>query len=100
MSIFTITLISSENEEKIVAEDKSRCIGYYLSLQESIDAVKSNKGEMHECLYNYLVIEEVPVGVWRLSVNEWWYAWSSGWITCKKPFKYRKFANVSGFSMG
>lgn len=103
MSIYTVTLIDSRDETKISKDDVSRCIGYYSTSQESCDAVKSNRGEMHELRYNYAVVEEVPSGVWRLVTGEIWFAWSKEeerWIQCKKPQKYRQFANVSGFSMG
>lgn len=102
-NIFTITLIDSRNDEKIVSEDSCRCIGYYFDAEEANTAVKTNKGEMHECRYNYVVIEEVPMGTWKLTISESWFRWDSDsnkWIACKKPQKYRQYHNVSGFAMG
>lgn len=96
-------MIYSADEEKISPEDSKRCIGYYETNKEAIDAVKTNRGDMHECKYNYIVIEEVPNGVWRSTVNEFWFTWSPAreeWIQCKKPLKYRQFGNVCGFGMG
>lgn len=103
MNICTITLIDSKDEDKISPEDSKRCIGWFDNTKEALDAVKANKGDMHECLYNYIVIEEVPSGVWKLVTNEVWFTWSMAreeWVPCKKPRKYRTFANVSGFGMG
>lgn len=101
MSIFTITLVSTPDNPQ--ESDITRCIGYLPTLQEAKDAVMSNQGEMHECLYNYAVIEEHRPGLWRNTVEEYWFAWKEekkSWYSCKKPAKYRQFATVTGFGMG
>ena len=98
-TIYTVTLIDSRDETKIVSEDSMRCIGWYGSLKEAIDAVFSNCGEMHECRYNYIVVESISSGVWKRTDKEWWFIWDGNkkeWLGCEKPLKY----NTSNFGIG
>ena len=102
MNIFTITLINSAVKDAISTKDSFRCIGFYYQELDAVTAVETNKGEMHECLYNYLVIEEIPDGVWRSTISEKWYEWSyrQKWEQCQKPAQYRQVCNISGFGIG
>lgn len=103
MNIFTITLINTSLDDKINSTDSRRCIGYYENKSDAIRAVIDNKGEMHECLYNYIVIEEIPSGVWASTISETWYEWNfpeKRWEKIDKPLKYRKFGQVVGFGVG
>jgi len=103
MSIYTITLVYSPDEKRITGEDVHRCVGYFNSETEAIKSVESNEGEMHECRYDHVIIEEIPEGVWRQALKESWYVWDAddeAWISCEKPLKYREFATITGFGMG
>ena len=54
----------------------SRCFGYFAALGEAVEAVKRNSCNMHESLYNYLVIEAFNEGIHPEVVQEYWYVWS------------------------
>jgi len=87
----------------MAAEDVHRCIGYFPSYEEAVASVKANQGEMHECRYNYAVIEEIPSGVWQRTIEENWFYWNGehrSWFGCTKPSQYKTSCNVTGFSMG
>lgn len=64
-----------------------RCFGYFPTLEKAITAVACNAGDMEECYYNYLVIEEIPEGVHSVPISENWYVWNAeiGWVPCEKP---------------
>jgi hypothetical protein len=42
----------------------TQTFGHFPTLKEAQAAVARNDGEMYECLYNYLVIEEVAYGIY------------------------------------
>ena len=73
--------------------------GHFLTLDDAQEAVEGNYGGMDECLYNYLLIEEIGYGIYAGLVNdpendkqfEWWYRWEhpdgqeGHWVTMEKP---------------
>jgi hypothetical protein len=78
---------------------KSRCFGFFDSLEKAKTAVACNSGNMHECYYNYLVIEEISEGVHAFPISQYWYIWSEdlGWVPTTKP----EFAKgISNWSIG
>lgn len=64
-----------------------RCFGYFLTLEQAITAVACNAGNMEECYYNHLVIEEIPEGIHSVPISETWYVWNTeiGWVPSEKP---------------
>ena len=45
-----------------------------------------NRGDMHECLYDYIVIEKVGEGIHPIPNQEIWFAWKDeGWQQTDKP---------------
>lgn len=62
-----------------------RTFGFYAEKRQAEIAVEENRGNMHECMYNFLVIEEIGEGVHALAENEQWYRWDDRWVPCKKP---------------
>lgn len=86
MTIYTITLVYSADEKRTTGQDGIRCVGYHTDLEKAIKVVKSNEGDMHECRYDHVVIEEMPEGVWRQATKELWFVWKKNkWAECKKP---------------
>ncbi len=74
--------------------------GYYLSEEEARDAARRNVGSMHECLYEWLVIEKIAPGIFAMGEVVQWYQWSYGgvqWVECDAPAWSRGIVN---FSMG
>lgn len=62
-----------------------RTFGFYADKREAEIAVEENRGSMEECLYDYIVIEEIGQGVLAIAENEQWYRWDDRWVPCKKP---------------
>jgi len=106
MKIYAVTLIYNGNDNSFSNhEHKQRCIGFVATLEKALDAVKTNQGDMHECLYNYVVVEEVSDGLWfhDIGSNEYWFEWdevNQKFVECNKPQKYLEGCTVKGFSMG
>ncbi len=85
---FFITAIAyyPDDEEKQYDKPYKRThvFGHFPDLEGAREAVKQNLGGMDECLYNFLVIEEIAYGIYgRISSSnpnepsngEWWYKW-------------------------
>jgi hypothetical protein len=71
---------------------RTRCWGWYPKKEDAFAAVKMNAGDMHECEYTHIVIEEVPAGVPPYSEAIQWFRYiknkkytSGHWVKCKKP---------------
>lgn len=68
------TLLDDEGEEQYRG---SRCWGYYRELNDAITAIIENHTDIHECSYDYAVIEAVPEGVLPLDMEEVkWFNWN------------------------
>ncbi len=66
----------------------SRCFGYFKSLNKALNAVSKNTGNMVECFYDYLILEEIGEGIHALSKEIMWFKYdlvSNSWEKCKKP---------------
>jgi len=73
-----------------------RCFGYFLDKQKALTATDENWADMHECLYNWLVIEKIPEGLHAMPKEEIWFEWDSGlnsWIHIKKPIWSKNIIN-------
>lgn len=70
--------------------DSKRTFGFYVNCSDAMAAIKENRCNMHECLYNFLVLEEVAEGIHPIAETEVWFEWSDtgGWIISKKPAEY------------
>jgi len=65
-----------------------RCFGYFADKQDALKAADENWADMHECMYNWLVIEKIPEGLHAMPEEEIWYTWDDGtkrWIHVDKP---------------
>ena len=73
-----------------------RTFGYFHTIDDAIKAVVENRGNMQECLYNYLVIEGIGEGIHRLAEQEIWYEWKDGkWTLCNKPEFLKSIINFA-----
>lgn len=67
------TMISGEEQYK-----DSRCWGYYYDINEAVTAIVENHTDIHECTYDYAVIEGVPDGVLPIDMEELkWFQWNN-----------------------
>lgn len=79
--IFTLTAISDCRPI-----DDKRTWGYCLTREEAINAVARNDGNMMDCYYDYLVIEEYRPGVMSPAEGELWFKWENDrWQSCARP---------------
>lgn len=71
-----------------------RTFGYYKGWDKAYAAVKENRCNMHECLYQYLVMENIGEGVHALANDEQWFKWTRNrWKDCKRPKELQGFTN-------
>lgn len=71
---------------------KLRCFGFFGTLERAIASVLENECDMHECLYNYIVVENLDEGIHpsvrKDNPEELWFEWSRDrerWIQTQKP---------------
>jgi hypothetical protein len=87
--IYTITTINLKD-----GIWDSRCIGYYFSESVAIKEVEHNGGDMHECSYEYAVVEEVKQGLYYINRKETWFKWNKARekyeILEEKPEMFRR----------
>lgn len=84
---FFITSIAHYPEDEVMRRT-SRCFGYYADPAEAVKAVRTNRCNMHEALYNYIVIETIEYGIHPEVKGEIWYQWDDDgncWAPCDKP---------------
>lgn len=70
--------------------------GYFSDHDEAHGCVARNTGDMHECLYNFLVIEDVPEGIHPLPKSECWFEWDGEqelWQSIDAPEFSRRIIN-------
>jgi hypothetical protein len=95
--IWFLTAVISKEVAKERGYDHSlnhRTFGYYKGFHAAYQAVKENRCNMHECLYEFLVMERIEAGVHGEMKEEEWFKWSGKrWIPCKKPLEYRGIIN-------
>jgi len=75
-----------------------RCFGYFSDKQKALRAADENWADMHECSFNWLLIEKIPEGLHAISEEEIWYKWDDGinrWIHVEKPAWSDKIINWS-----
>jgi len=82
----------------------TRCFGYFSNKETALKAVNNNWGDMEECIYNYLVIEELPEGIHPTPPNlrsyghEIWFNWENDkWTPTERPACLR---GIFGFALG
>lgn len=92
-TIFTITTVSHRFFPR-----HSRCWGYYFSLEEVEHALNNNIGSMHECLYDYAVVEEYSPGIVGMGeMISWWkYEQGGGWNKIEEtPLRFQGTVNFA-----
>jgi hypothetical protein len=91
--MFFITAIHSQT-----VHCDQRTFGYHTTLHKAESSVKGNVGDMHESLYDFIVIEEIKCGIHSPVVQEWWYKWNhTRWELCEKP---DQFIGIVNFAIG
>ena len=94
--IYTITGV----EDPFNAVSHRRCFGWFTTLDEAVDAVETNRCEIRECLYDYMIIEQFSPGLYCGVQEEWWWKWNrkrKKFLRIKKP---KKISNVINWGIG
>jgi hypothetical protein len=66
----------------------TRTFGHYGTQIDAEIAIEENRCDMHECLYNFIVLEEIGYGIHTFGDNQSWFRWSDRkrqWVGMKKP---------------
>ena len=82
-------------EERVAS---TSTFGYFADHDDAHGAVARNSGDMHEMLYNYLVIEDIPEGIFPMPRSECWFEWDDDqalWQSCKAPEFSKNIINWS-----
>lgn len=65
-------------EERYSARTR-RTVGVFATLAEARKIVSYNRGDLEESgYYAYAVIESVPMGLYALDREQWWYVYAGG----------------------
>lgn len=94
--MYFITAICNDSRSDYFRD--RRCFGYYALALDAIKAVTENRGDMHECLYDYLVIERVPQGIHAMPESEIWFRWNdeqNTFVVTEKPDWSQGYINWS-----
>ena len=63
-----------------------RTVGWFPTLAEAEACVRENRGDLHETVYTYAVIEELEAGLYPIPIGQDWYEWSgNGYRRCEPP---------------
>lgn len=80
-----------------------RLVGFYCILDDAIEAVLSNRCDMWETIYNYVIIEKVYEGMYGSATygsETWWFKWNKE-LGKYEPMEQPEFTKVfCGFTMG
>jgi hypothetical protein len=73
-------------------------IAWYSNRDDALDDIEKNAGDMHECYYDYLILEEVEEFQMPSSKVVAWFHWEQdSWTECDLP---KAFEGVVNWSMG
>lgn len=74
-----------------------RTFGFYDKYQDAYKAIIENRGNMSECLYDYLIVEYIEQGIHpEVHTEEWWWwveknkRWENG---IEKPENFKSIIN-------
>lgn len=80
IDVFFITAIATLLSQNSPLEDlqkyNSRCFGYYTTLDEAKEAVEENRCDIHETMYDFVVIEEIGPGIHAEATKELWFKYN------------------------
>jgi hypothetical protein len=108
MPWFITAICSKETVNRITENsrfrpNKSHTFGFYNYYNEAYQAVKENRCDMAECLYDYIIMEYMEPGIHPdVHVKEWWQ-----WDTETKSWQYiperewpEEFIGLTNWALG
>ena len=81
MNIFTVTSVRPSDPLKGNRLD-TRTFGWFPTIQQCHQVIKTNHCNMHEGYYSYIVVEEFAPGIHPIGKQKEWYEWDEdkGWV--------------------
>jgi hypothetical protein len=74
--MYFITCFSRyENIRGVPDIGASRTFGYYPHRHWAIEDLHNNNTDLHECLYDYAVVEKIPMGLYPLAEERIFFKW-------------------------
>ena len=111
MPWFITSIIGKETLEKQAREcgihkrylSRKHTFGFYNTYNEAYTAVKENRGNMEECLYDYLVMEYIEPGIHPMVHSEQWWRWNGAdrkWEFLDANNKPSEFIQICNWALG
>ncbi len=92
-----ITSVSSDPD----IQPHKRTFGFYDTYNQTHETVVNNRGNLQECLYDYLVIEYMEPGIHPLAYVEEWWEWNTQLHRWDKlQNKPKKYLGMISWAMG
>jgi hypothetical protein len=88
------------NDKGWLDQGAQRTFGYYENFDDAENAVIHNHADIHECLYNYMLIEKIEPGLYAhcLSAERWLYKYNPDYGTfysVKEPPEMDHYCNFA-----
>lgn len=92
--MFFVTVLNLEGKTELT---NSRTMGYFVDFSDAETSVLTNDLDIHECCYQYAVIEDIPPKrLYPLRVSEVWFQWdeeADAYKPCTKPEQLKHIVN-------
>lgn len=73
----------------------SRTFGFFITDERAKIAVCNNEMDLHEMLYDFLVIEQIDEGIHEFATAQSWYEWvGDNWEACNEPDVVGKYLSL------
>jgi len=98
-----ITSIAQKKTDFSARDRKTRCFGFYNTYNEAFKAVEENRGNMEECLYDYIVMEYIEPGIHPMVHAEQWWQWDETirrWRFLPDDEKPKQFIGICNWALG
>lgn len=111
MPWFITSICSQETMEKlrekllprIYLPNKQRTFGFYNTYNEAYEAVKTNRGNMEECIYDYIVMEYIEPGIHPMVHSTQWWKWdieNNTWKFLADNETPKEFNGICNWALG
>ena len=99
-TIMVMTGLSYDEQTKCPEFGSERLVGWYPEFGQAQWAVTENICDINETCYQYALIEECEVGLYRPSIKRWWFEYNrekDGYVQIDEPDFIKGFC---GFTIG
>ena len=82
---------------------RKRTFGFYNTFNEGSAAVNENRCNIHECLYDYVVMEYIEPGIHPMVHSERWWEWDTEkrkWRLLSDGDKPKEFIGICNWALG